>query len=76
MISEVVLRQIQDNMELIDHEEWQSVYRNVILSIAAEYAGEHTPWLTYIGEFTNVILECGVNPLDFMTVVPLAFFYG
>lgn len=70
MIEKKVLELMKDNKELIDHEDWEEVYKNVCSDCLRTSHG-----FVYIGLFTEEIIDCGVNPLEYMSTVPEYFLY-
>lgn len=58
---------IKNNANLINENDWDEVYKLVNYN-SIEYND--------VGEFTKIILSCGVDPLPYMERVPSAYFYN
>ena len=58
---------IKNNANLINENDWDEVYRLVNYN-SIEYNN--------VGEFTKIILSCGIDPLPYMERVPSAYFYN
>lgn len=60
------LQFISENMQLIDENKWDEIYTLLHM--------EHYP-LT-ICKFTNIILDSGINPLDYLNYIPRYYLGG
>ena len=49
-----------ENIELIDNNDWEAVYNNLL----EQFTGRR------VGLFTEKILACGINPLDWLSYIP------
>ena len=52
MMKEKIKKFIEDNINLINQNKWEEVYSN---------ARDLYP---HVGEFTEALLNCGINPLE------------
>ena len=57
---------IEQNIELIDNNDWETVYNNLL----QHFTGRR------VGLFTEKILECGINPLDWLSYIPNYYLWG
>lgn len=56
---------IEENVDLIENNKWEKIYINA----------ESVLWLN-VGEFTDALLACGINPLELgLNYIPNRFFY-
>ena len=58
---------IEDNIDLIENDNWDEIYNSKIPLNFGNYS--------YTGRFTQAILECDINPLNYMKEVPEAYMY-
>lgn len=58
---------IKNNADLINNNDWDEMYK--LLNYSCLYYEE-------VGEFTKIMLSCGINPLSYMERVPSAYFYS
>lgn len=62
---------IKENIKNINNNDWVKVYNNILTDCI--YSDSN---LTNIGKFTEIILECGINPLLYMDYIPQFFLNG
>ena len=55
---------INNNEQLIDNNDWSTVYENAAIDIVNNYE---------IGEFTTVILDADIDPLEYLDRIPTAY---
>ena len=64
-----VMEFIKENINLINLNRWDEVYKNAIQFEADEENPDGiAPYLT------NVLLECDINPLDYMNYIPYGYY--
>ena len=57
---------IKENLSLIEEDKWEEFYKNASSSKGTE---NYCP----VGEITNILLECGIDPLRNMKYIPEHF---
>ena len=57
---------IEQNIDLIDNNDWEAVYNNLL----QQFTGRR------VGLFTEKILACGINPLDWLSYIPNYYLWG
>ena len=66
MISAEVKEFIEENIDLIEDNKWEEVYESIYPQLG----------LYHIGEFTQIILEANINPLEYMDYIPYGYLYN
>lgn len=61
-----IKRFINANAELIEEDRWEELYKNALSDFIS----------SRIGELTYILLQAGINPLDYMSHVPAYFLHG
>lgn len=59
---------IEQNINLIDSNKWQLIYDRL--------KNRNELQLHQIGRFSRMMLEAGINPLDYLNFVPTGFFWS
>lgn len=57
---------ISEKIDWIDHNRWDWIYRELCLKFQSPQ----------IGRFSRMMLEAGINPLDYLNFVPTGFFWS
>ena len=62
---------IKENTNNINNNSWDQIYKNLLSDCVYSDSS-----FTNIGKFTEMVLECGINPLLYMNSIPKFFLNG
>ena len=62
---------IKENTNNINNNNWDQIYKNLLSDCINSDSS-----FTNIGKFTEIMLECGINPLLYMNYIPQFFLNG
>ena len=69
MIRDKLKKFIENNIDLIENNQWEQLYKQL-------NANSITAGSDYIGEFTKIMLDAGINPLKSMQRIPSCYLKG